>query len=60
MKKNGERARVGGWLKEPSDHDNAGLILGEGEREERKVGEISAVLRGFGKAVRESSSQRRK
>lgn len=60
MKKNGKRARVGGWLKEPSDHDNAGLILGEEDREERKVDWISAVLRRFGKAISESSSQRRK
>lgn len=36
MKNNGERTRVGGRLKEPSDLD-AGLILGGREREERKV-----------------------
>lgn len=37
VKENGERTRVVGRLKEPSDH-SAGLMLGEGEREERKVG----------------------
>ena len=36
MKENGERARAVGTLKEPSDH-STGLILDEGEREERKV-----------------------
>ena len=53
VKENGERAWVGGRLKELSDHE-AGLVLGEGEREERKVGWISIVLREFGKATGES------
>lgn len=60
VQENGEKARVQGRQKEPSDHDGAGLIPGKGEREEKKVGWISAHLREFGKAVRESSSQRRK
>ena len=56
MKENGERARAGGRLKEPADC-GASLVLGEREREERKVGWISAVLREFAKAIEEPSRQ---
>ena len=56
VKENGQTTRVVGRLKEPSDH-SAGLILGKGEREERKVGWIIAALREFFKATGESSGQ---
>lgn len=49
VKENGERTGT-------ADH-SAGLILGEGEREERKIGWISAALREFSKATRESPCQ---
>lgn len=58
VKENGERTGIAGRLNEPSDH-GAGLILGEGEREERKIGWINAALREFSKASGESSSQSR-
>lgn len=56
VKENGARTRIAGRLKEPSDH-SASLTLGEGEREERKIGWITAALREFSKATRESPRQ---
>lgn len=52
MKENGERVRVGGRLKELVDC-GVSLVLGEREREERKVGWISVVLREFVKVIEE-------